>query len=93
MLSKEEIKKIIDTNINIITYKTDKDYRCLNSTEATLLENNKKIEDYAENSICIQEIEEKQKELQKQYEEALEENSTKAFILKSQIAILQELIK
>lgn len=37
MLSKEEIEKIIDANIEIITYKADKDFRCLTSTEKALL--------------------------------------------------------
>lgn len=38
-------------------------------------------------------IREKIKELQKKYEIALEENSTKAFILKCQITILEELLE
>ena len=46
MLSKEEIKNILDKNVDIITYKADKDFRCLTSTEKTLLENNKKIKEY-----------------------------------------------
>ncbi len=37
-------------------------------------------------------IREKIKEMQKEYKEALEENSTKAFILKCQITILEELL-
>lgn len=37
-------------------------------------------------------IRKKLKELQKQYEEALEENSKKAFILKCQIEILEEVL-
>ncbi len=48
MLSKEEIEKILDANVDIITYKADKDYRCLTSTEKTLLENNKKAKEYIE---------------------------------------------
>ena len=42
MKSKEEIKHILDTNVDILTYKADKDFRCLTSTEKALLENNKK---------------------------------------------------
>ncbi len=57
MLSKEEIEKILDANVDIITYKADKDYRCLTSTEKTLLENNKKAKEY------IEQLENKLKEL------------------------------
>lgn len=45
-------------------------------------------EDYIEKD----KIREKIEELEKEYKEALEENSTKAFILKCQIEILKELI-
>lgn len=48
MLSKEEMTKILDTKEDIITYKADKDYRCLTSTEKALLENNRKIKEYIE---------------------------------------------
>lgn len=48
MLSKEEIKHILDANVDIITYKADKDFRCLTSTEKALLENNEKIKEYIE---------------------------------------------
>lgn len=48
MLSKEEIENILNTNEDIITYKADKDYRCLTSTEKSLLENNRKIKEYIE---------------------------------------------
>lgn len=43
--------------------------------------------------ISKDKIRETIKELEKQYEEALEENSTKAFILKCQIEILKELLE
>ena len=46
MLSKEEIEKILKANIDIITYKADKEFRCLTSAEKTLLENNSKIAKY-----------------------------------------------
>lgn len=48
MLSKEEIKHILDVNVDILTYKADKDFRCLTSTEKALLENNEKIKEYIE---------------------------------------------
>lgn len=38
-------------------------------------------------------IREKEEELEKEYKEALEENSTKAFIVKCQIEILKELLE
>ena len=46
MLSKKEIKHILDANVDILTYKADKDFRCLTSTEKALLENNEKIKEY-----------------------------------------------
>lgn len=46
MLNREEIEKILESNIDIITYKADKDFRCLTSTEKALLENNNKIAEY-----------------------------------------------
>ncbi len=46
-----------------------------------------------ENSISKEVIEDKLKELEKQYEEALDENSTKSFILKCQIEGFKEFIK
>ncbi len=46
MLSKEEIEKAIVQNEDIITYKADKDFRGLTSSEKTLLENNRKIKEY-----------------------------------------------
>ncbi len=42
----KEIEGILDANVDLITYKADKDFRCLTSTEKTLLENNKKIKQY-----------------------------------------------
>lgn len=51
------------------------------------------ILNYIENSIHKDKIREKIDELQKQYKEALEENSTKAFILKCQIEILKEVLE
>ena len=43
--------------------------------------------------IPIQKVKDKIEELEAQYKIALEENSTKAFILKCQITILQELLE
>lgn len=48
MKDKEEIKHILDANVDILTYKADKDFRCLTSTEKALLENNEKIKEYIE---------------------------------------------
>ena len=45
-MSKEEIEKAIVQNEDIITYKADKDFRGLTSSEKTLLENNRKIKEY-----------------------------------------------
>ena len=47
-MSKEEIKHILDVNVDILTYKADKDFRCLTSTEKALLENNEKVKEYIE---------------------------------------------
>ena len=47
-MSKEEIEKALDQNEDIITYKADKDFRSLTSSEKTLLENNNKIKKYIE---------------------------------------------
>lgn len=52
----------------------------------------KTLRSYIENSIPKQIVEEKQNELQKEYEEALEENSTKAFILKCKLEMIKELL-
>ncbi len=46
-----------------------------------------------ENSIPKQTLNDKIKDLKEQYKKALEENSTKAFILKCQIEILQEVVE
>lgn len=46
-----------------------------------------------EQSILDQGVKDKIEELEEQYKIALEENSTKAFILKCQITILQELLE
>lgn len=44
-------------------------------------------------SISFQKIENKIEEFKKEYEIALEENSTKAFILKCKISVLEELLE
>ena len=59
MLSKEEIEKILEQNEDIITYKADKDFRGLTSSERTLLENNSKIRQY------IDQLEQENKSLKK----------------------------
>ena len=48
---------------------------------------------YIDNSIPKEKIEEKIKELEKEYKQVLEENSIKAFILKCQLEILQEILE
>lgn len=84
----EEAKKYLE-------YKVDKrkqgrnffiDYEEEFKHEQTLL-------NYIENSISREVIEKKLTELKKEYKEALETNSTKVFILKCQIEILQELLE
>lgn len=59
-MQNKEIEKILDANVDIITYKADKDFRCLTSTEKTLLENNNRIKQY------IEQLETKVKELEKE---------------------------
>ena len=44
-------------------------------------------------SIPVQKVKDKIEELRKEYEIALEENSTKAFILKCKISALEELLE
>lgn len=46
-----------------------------------------------ENSIPVQKVKDKIEELKKEYEIALEENSTKAFILKCKISALEEFLE
>ncbi len=53
----------------------------------------KDVLNYIENSIPKQLVKDRTEELKKEYEEALKENSTKAFILKCQIEILKELLE
>lgn len=52
----------------------------------------KTILNYIDNSISKEVVEEKLKKLEKQYEIVLDENSTKAFILKCQIEIVKEIV-
>lgn len=49
--------------------------------------------DYIKDSTPNSVIREKKKDLEKKYKQALEENSTKAFILKCQLEILEEILK
>lgn len=48
---------------------------------------------YCELNSRIEKIEEKLNELEKEYKQVLEENSIKAFILKCQLEILQEILE
>lgn len=48
---------------------------------------------YIDNSIPKEVVEKKLQDLERQYKIVLEENSTKAFILKCQIEIVQELLE
>lgn len=50
------------------------------------------ILNYIDNSIPKEVVEKKLQELEKEYKIALEENSTKAFILKCQIEIVKEIV-
>lgn len=45
-----------------------------------------------ENSISKEVIKEKKQELEKEYKECLEENSTKAFILKCQLELINKIL-
>mgnify|MGYP001625107498 CR=1 FL=1 len=49
--------------------------------------------EFEENYISKQKVKDKIEELKKEYEIALEENSTKAFILKCKISALEELLE
>lgn len=68
-----------------VLYRDEKAEKKVNAIETVL--------NYIENSISKEKIRKKLEELQKQYKEALKENSTKAFILKCQIEILEELLE
>lgn len=58
---------------------------------ANLIQRNKDLEQIEKEHKEV--VREKIKKLDKEYKEALEENSTKAFILKCQLTILQELLE
>lgn len=61
-MQNKEIEKILDANVDIITYKADKDFRGLTSTEKTLLENNERIKQYINQlEIKVKELEKKNK--------------------------------
>lgn len=51
------------------------------------------VSSYIDNSIPKKVVENKLQDLERQYKIALEENSTKAFILKCQIEIVKELLE
>lgn len=53
----------------------------------------KMAKEVIENSILKQKIRDKLEELKKEYIKELEKNSTKAFILKCQISVIEELLK
>lgn len=87
----EKIENILEANEDIITYKADKDFRCLTSTERTLLENNKKIKEYIrdleannyeQNNIINSYIEREQKIIEK-----LEEAIKRIYIMKNYICV------
>lgn len=90
----EETKIQIKEMIQNIQDSLDLDY--LNNEQA--IETCKKqktsletVLNYIDNSISKELIQNKKNELEKEYKEAIERNSTKAFILKCQIEILNEL--
>ena len=86
---KKEIERQKDINTVINEKGLDKNYeKALEKTMTKFLKNN-----IANDFISKQTVKDKIEELESQYKIALEENSTKAFILKSQITILQELIE
>ena len=92
----EETKIQIKDMIQNIKDSLDLDY--LNDEQVKELYKKQKLAletalNYIENSIPKEVIQNKLNEIEKQYKEALEENSTEAFILKCQIEILEELLK
>ena len=80
MLSKEEIERL-KYEVSAGEYSTIK------------TEDLETVLNYIDNSISKEAIENKLNKLEKQYKEALNKNSTKAFILKCQIEAIQELLE
>lgn len=87
----EAIKTLYPLSIGdfITWFTTDGVVKVEVAIETVLKELKRLQEDYIEKD----KIREKLQELEKEYKEALEENSTKAFILKCQIEILEELLE
>lgn len=76
-------------------YTTIAELQSISNVVNELKEANNQLDlDYIKNNYIHKDaIKEKLKELKKQYKEALEKNSTKAFILKCKIEGLEELLK
>ena len=82
-------KKEWQKEINVI----DNALEYIDQLESDNYEQSNIINNYIENSIPKEVIEEKRNELQKEYEEELDENSTKAFILKCKLEMIRELLE
>lgn len=93
----DKIKELSVLKLCEIIEKLQKENKELKKSKITyedvrdIQEKNKNIVD--NNYISKQKVKDKIEKLEAQYKIALEENSTKAFILKCQITILQELLK
>lgn len=86
---KREIERQKDINTIINEKGLDRNYeKALEKTMTKFLNDN-----INNDFITIQKVKDKVEKLEAQYKIALEENSTKAFILKCQITILQELLE
>ena len=82
----------LEIALNLIE-KLQKENEELKNQETTARKINELLVQRYSNSISVQIVKDNIEELKAQYKIALEENSTKAFILKCQITILQELIE
>ena len=90
----ERIKELEEENVtlrkaNNITKDLTKEVKMEYITQVM----NKSYEEFMSQFISKQKVKDKIEELKKEYEIALEENSTKAFILKCKISALEELLE
>lgn len=91
-----DFEKVLKENEELKEKLMEKDLEVIGVEEYTKDSMGEIIEQYyTANEKCIptQKVEDKIEELKKEYEIELEENGTKAFILKCQIEILKELLE
>ena len=100
IMSEEAFNELID-NFEIVGTLTEYGRKAIKQNVKNLQKRIKELEEenyvqkvaLLENSIPKQKVKDKIEELKKEYEIALEENSTKAFILKCKISALEELLE